>query len=252
MARENKKKSRKESKMSRKRKKFTLIELLVVIAIIAILAGMLLPALKSARDKARAIQCLSNLKNYGNRIIMYSDDYGAAPAPQATDSESHPVYWNESIRTYTNTDITTAKKTGSVWFCPSYGKIAYHYNAYTGYGINLYLPPTTYGKIAYHYNAYTGYGINLYLPPTKKNDNIYTARAQCPVLGKVRQPTVTPLLADQYDEWHISSGSYIKNEALQFHRLNVNVLFADGHAAAHRKSYLESMVALHFTPNDSW
>ena len=50
MARENKKKSRKESKMSRKRKKFTLIELLVVIAIIAILAGMLLPALKSARQ----------------------------------------------------------------------------------------------------------------------------------------------------------------------------------------------------------
>ena len=207
---------------------FSLIELLIVIAIIAILASLLLPALNSARDKARSIKCLNNLKNYGNHIIMYSDDYGAAPAPQATDSESHPVYWNESIRTYTNTDITTAKKTGSVWFCPSYG------------------------KIAYHYNAYTGYGINLYLPPTKKSDNIYTARAQCPVLGKVRQPTVTPLLADQYDEWHISSGSYIKNEALQFHRLNVNVLFADGHAAAHRKSYLESMVALHFTPNDSW
>lgn len=207
---------------------FSLIELLIVIAIIAILASLLLPALNSARDKARSIKCLSNLKNYGNRIIMYSDDYGVAPAPQATDSESHPIYWNESIRNYTNTDITLAKKTGSVWFCPSYG------------------------KIAYHYNAYTGYGINLYLPPTKKDDNIYTARAQSPILGKVRQPTVTPLLADQYDEWHISYGSYIKTEALQFHRLNVNVLFADGHSAAHRKSYLESMVALHFTPNDSW
>ena len=58
-----------------KRRGFTLIELLVVIAIIAILMAVLMPALNIARDQARRIQCISNVKSLTLAWLLYKDDY---------------------------------------------------------------------------------------------------------------------------------------------------------------------------------
>jgi len=98
---------------------FTLIELLVVIAIIAILAAILFPVFAQAREKARAISCLSNTKQIGLAVLMYAQDY----------DETYPIAWGFYGGWYETVDpyIKGGVKSGAlydatlkgVWHCPS-------------------------------------------------------------------------------------------------------------------------------------
>jgi len=137
-----------------KRQGFTLIELLVVIAIIAILAAILFPVFAQAREKARAISCLSNNKQLGQAFRMYAQDYdemnvqgwkgqfvnkyGQGPARAwwqhgimpyvknaplfACPDVANPAYWGETIPSTIPTDSTYRFESGIAlnWYTPQY------------------------------------------------------------------------------------------------------------------------------------
>lgn len=184
-------------------KNFTLIELLVVIAIIAILAAMLLPALNTARGKARSIKCSSNLKEIQFCILQYATEYEDYYPPfrmgfgttTAIDGAYHITYWKYSNINTNNWDKTIARcpeEKGTSWFGPIYVPSNQFYTSVTLRG------------------TYTGQ-YPLFQTPRKQ--------------GKIKKPSSSFTFTDGKSHSATIWDQYIKVR----HGRGINLSFGDGH-----------------------
>ena len=220
---------------------FTLIELLVVIAIIAILAAILFPVFAQARAKARAISCLSNVRQVGLAYAMYVQDYdeispviyssstSAGNVCSATDSTGcRREWWNPLLPYVKNIEL---------FYCPdrSDGTAANHtaweqaqgIRKWSGFGYN-WGPMMWRGGGLLGRQQPSGLGSQSFLPGVP--------------LAAITEPAGTFAFGDTYDTPRATIGIAFaadqfrggSNSALRHTSGSFNYAFVDGHAKAIR------------------
>jgi prepilin-type N-terminal cleavage/methylation domain-containing protein/prepilin-type processing-associated H-X9-DG protein len=197
--------------MRRKHRGFTLIELLVVIAIIAILAAILFPVFARAREKARQTSCLSNLKQLGLAVIMYTQDYD--------ETYSMSMYLaGAQVYTMYHVHMPYMKNTG-IFQCPS------EKNAILGAEVDALL--SNFGvSLA---PGFTGCSYNFNYAVFEDGPNNVLTDADDPVVseGEIPKPAET---AGMYDGDLMLSPELFDSPVRARHNATLNCNYLDGHA----------------------
>lgn len=188
-----------------KRTFFTLIELLVVIAIIAILASMLLPALSRARASAQGTKCLSNMKQAGLALLLYSNDW----------DDTFPVI-------HAGTFAAPSEVAGDPqWYSPLISEYGYSTDFLKCPTDSFYEKDTT---ASYMVNAMFTFGRKISATATSSRI-VLSERGE--------NSSGTP--------WHhqcypgmTAPANWLDKVAPERHNNGSNYLFADGHAARHK------------------
>jgi prepilin-type N-terminal cleavage/methylation domain-containing protein len=206
--------------MSPEKRAFTLIELLVVIAIIAILAALLLPALSSAKARARRTTCLNNLKQINVAVQLYAGNNDDRLPNAGTITY---ITYKELVKG----DLGLHGQSSSqdkIFTCPA---DRFHFDENTG----AYVPQGHHEQAVYDYSSYAFDGLNLITnyPNLSYNGSLHGIGGQR--LGSVRIPVKTVLVTESAALfpyfWHQPAHGQIPtlNNALDM------VSFVDGHVS---------------------
>lgn len=225
-----------------KRTGFTLIELLVVIAIISILAAILFPVFAQAREKARAISCVSNMRQIGTAAVMYTQDNDEF-LPAEWQWSPGAIYGNSPYilptaltlsQSLQQCQLCAYVKSNQVWYCPD------RPTTLNSYGMSY---PNMWGSTVADAEPYPWpVGVNLAKIPSPTTNALIAESGMWPGTSSCNASTILGIYdscAVNYDNQYGYGYSYVYqpllsaySSPLPLHIATTNIIFADGHVKA--------------------